>query len=62
MTRLLDYVVRLPRWLAGIALVGVAALLCSGAPALAQADPAAGYPKQPIRMIVGRHIYPSYYQ
>jgi tripartite-type tricarboxylate transporter receptor subunit TctC len=53
MTRLLEYVVRLPRWLAGIAVAGAVALLHSGAPALAQTDAAAGFPKQPIRMIVG---------
>ena len=38
--------------LAAVVLVGAAALLHSGA-ALAQTDPAAGYPKQTVRMIVG---------
>jgi tripartite-type tricarboxylate transporter receptor subunit TctC len=45
--------VRLRSWLAGIAVASAAVLLQSGVPALAQTDPAAGFPKQPIRMIVG---------
>ena len=53
MRRLLGSVVRLPQCLAGIAMAGAVALLLSGVPALAQTDAAAGYPKQPIRMIVG---------
>ncbi len=46
-------VARLRSWLAGIVVASAAVLLHSSVPALAQADPAAGYPKQPIRMIVG---------
>jgi len=38
--------------LAGAVLVGTMALLHSGA-AIAQSDPAAGYPRAPVRMIVG---------
>jgi tripartite-type tricarboxylate transporter receptor subunit TctC len=45
--------VRLRSWLAGIAVASAAVLLQSGVPALAQTDPTAGFPKQPIRMIVG---------
>lgn len=53
MTASLRRVVRLPLWLMGIVVASAAALLQVATPAPAQTDPAAGFPKQPIRMIVG---------
>jgi len=52
MARSLGLVVRRQFFFRAIALAGAAVLLHAGA-ALAQSDPAAGYPKQTVRMIVG---------